>query len=120
MKARVKATGEIVEVKPTLIGGNYTWVGIDGCFHTFESLDFENLTEGLTDVKEKSLPKDEPDYWDKLKHQYAGMAMQGILSSDKILGILGIQKGKELDAMISDMSVKIATTLINRLKEDKS
>lgn len=63
--------------------------------------------------------KTKPDYWEKLKHQYAGMAMQGILSSDKMLGILGMQKGKELDDMIGDMSVKIATTLVNRLKEEE-
>lgn len=25
--------------------------------------------------------KDEPDYWTKLEHQYAGMAMQGILAN---------------------------------------
>lgn len=61
---------------------------------------------------------DEPDYWEKLKHQYAGMAMQGILSSDKMLGILGMQKGKELDDMIGNMSVKIATALVNRFKEE--
>lgn len=23
--------------------------------------------------------KDEPDYWTKLEHQYAGMAMQGVI-----------------------------------------
>lgn len=25
--------------------------------------------------------KDEPDYWTKLEHQYAGMAMQGMLAN---------------------------------------
>lgn len=73
------------------------------------------LTEDLYD----KYYNNEPDYWEKLKHQYAGMAMQGILSSDKILGILGMQKGKELDDMISDMSVKIAIALVNRLKEEQ-
>lgn len=121
MKARVKATGEIVEVEPTFVNGDkiYSWVSDNGYFYTNGSLDFESLTEKSTDVKEKSLPKDEPDYWEKLKHQYAGMAMQGILSSDKILGILGMQKGKELKDMIGDMSVKIATALVNRLKEEE-
>lgn len=97
MKARVKATGEIVEIIET---------------------DFAASNGMIYDEEDLIIPKDEPDYWEKLKHQYAGMAMQGILSGDKISGVLGMQKMKELDAMIGDMSVKIATTLVNRLKED--
>lgn len=103
MKARVKATGEIITIESDtmFIGKNYK-----GVVKPYYDSDIDII-------------KDEPDYWKKLKHQYAGMAMQGILSSDKMLGILGMQKGKELDDMIGDMSVKIATTLVNRLKEDK-
>lgn len=29
----------------------------------------------------KMAHKDEPDYWEKLKHQYAGMAMQGMIKT---------------------------------------
>ena len=29
----------------------------------------------------KMAHKDEPDYWEKLKHQYAGMAMQGMVKT---------------------------------------
>jgi hypothetical protein len=124
MKARVKATGEIIDVKRvTKYDSDFNRIvyykAENGFSHQEEHLDFKDLTQGKVDVKEKSLHKDKPDYWEELKHQYAGMAMQGILNSDKLLSILGIQKGKELDAMISDMSVKIATTLINRLKEEE-
>ena len=28
--------------------------------------------------------KDEPDYWTRLEHTYAGMAMQGILSNNEL------------------------------------
>ena len=71
MKARVKATGEIIEVGLNHIGCTPVYIDKDGVIYKgLYDLDF--------DVEEKSLPKDEPDYWEKLKHQYAGMAMQGI------------------------------------------
>ena len=116
MKARVKATGEIVEVEvwikhtadcqPICLykGGDF--------FYKEESLDFENLTEGLTDVKEKSLPKDEPDYWEKLKHQYAGMALQGLLGSRNHYNELTPNQ-------IASDSYKYATALIEKLKNKK-
>ena len=115
MKARVKATGEIIEVKPTLINGNYIWVGINGCFHTNESLDFLIFTEELSDVKEKSLPKDEPDYWEKLKHQYAGMAMQGMLANCNHQ----LWEREANSEGIAKQSYKIATALVNRFKEEE-
>lgn len=98
MKARVKETGDIIEL----------------CNMEFDEDGNEYYRDELELIDDF-----EPDYWEKLKHQYAGMAMQGILSSDKMLGILGMQKGKELDDMIGNMSVKIATALVNRLKEEE-
>ena len=69
MKARVKATGEIVEV------------------HTHDDADFQDrqgrfywehqLYFGTLD----DFDKDEPDYWTRLEHQYAGMAMQGMIAN---------------------------------------
>ena len=60
MKARVKATGEIVEV---VKDGPFYNV-IDGYERYYEhELDFQDLIS----------------YWDRLLHQYAGMAMHGIL-----------------------------------------
>jgi hypothetical protein len=68
MKARVKETGEIVEVHDC---SNDMYVEKFGevsgrLFHITE-LDFDNL--------------ESPDYWTRLEHQYAGMAMQGILAN---------------------------------------
>ena len=110
MKARVKATGEIVEVKPTLIGGNYTWVGIDGCFHTFESLDFENITEGKADVKEKSFPKDEPDYYTKLHHQATIDFMKSFLNN--------YDGTVDVEILLSN-AIKLADVLVKKLKNKK-
>ena len=76
MKARVKATGEIVDVQKIsdydshgkYIG--YYFQTINSPFKAFHNgdLDFEYLDR-------------EPDnYWEKLKHQYAGMAMQAYIT----------------------------------------
>lgn len=84
MKARVKATGEIIIVnKITSYGKDFEvlvhYKGKNGFSYKKEQLDFKDLTQGKVDVKEKSLPKDE--YWEKLKHQYAGMILSATYSS---------------------------------------
>lgn len=108
MKARVKATGEIVEV------------------HTHDDADFQDrqgrfywehqLYFGTLD----DFDKDEPDYWEKLKHQYAGMAMQGIMMNEKMQYDLFKAFGKDesLDITISDFAIDIANTLVEKLKEE--
>jgi hypothetical protein len=93
MKARVKATGEIVEIIDidfdTLFcnnGGHYTLENLDGI-------------------------ECDPDYWERLEHQYAGMALQGILANSAFD-----------DVSVADIaitSIKMATSLIKRLKEER-
>lgn len=112
MKARVKATGEIKEVELNHIGDTPVYTDEDGVIYKgLYDLDF--------DVEEKSLPKDEPDYWEKLKHQYAGMAMQGILSNNELLdnilrGVYPPDKPQHLANVINNY----ATALVDRLKEE--
>jgi hypothetical protein len=67
------------------------------------------------------LPKDEPDYWEKLKHQYAGMAMQGLLSNSAYLEnfMKYSVEGDSLARAVSTNAIDYATALVNRLKEDK-
>ena len=64
MKARIKATGEIVEV--TRIVDRYVMT------HHPHAITFEK-DELDFDIE------DDPDYWERLKHQYAGMAMQALI-----------------------------------------
>lgn len=100
MKARVKATGEVIEIS-------------EDCSRLYaENYDKSyNLNElEFLDVKEKSLSKDEPDYWEKLKHQYAGMALQGILSNPEQIALY------DIDCV--GQAVRMADLLINKLKED--
>ena len=90
MKARVKATGEIVEIAEysTIYAENY-----DTCFYPSE-LEFLDNSE---------------DYWTRLEHQYAGMAMQGLLQSPH----LNIMQEEPLVGMASS----IAHALVEKLKE---
>ena len=53
----------------------------------------------------------DPDYWTKLEHQYAGMAMQGILANSAF--------DEVSVADIAITSIKVATSLIKRLKEER-
>jgi len=116
MKARVKATGDIIDVKEvTKYDSNYNplvyYKAENGFSHQEEHLDFKDLTQGKVDVKEKSLPKDEPDYWEKLKHQYAGMALQGILSNPEQIALY------DIDCV--GLAVRTVDLLINKLKEEE-
>ena len=89
MKARVKWTGEPLRF----------------CLD-----DVEILPEGK-DIKESEVP----DYWEKLLHQYAGMAMQGLMSY--IEQVTPIKGCSYCDAIV-DFSVKVAHALVEKLKEE--
>ena len=92
MKARVKATGEVVEV--VLNGIFYDRTDNKDRYYHHE-LDFNDTT----------------DYWTRLEHQYAGMAMQGFISSKRGLNI-------ETDMYdIPYYSQMLAHALVEKLKE---
>ena len=63
MKARVISTGKIVEVKRDLGYLDHEYKTEEGERFASEELDFNG----------------EPDYWTRLEHKYAGMAMQGMI-----------------------------------------
>jgi hypothetical protein len=117
MKARVKATGEIIEVKEgTQIIFKDGSIGLgfrtdNGEILNDYQLDFKDVTQEKTDVKEKSLPKDEPDYWDKLHHQAIIATLQGILSNPEQIALC------DIDCV--EQAVRIANLLINKLKEEE-
>lgn len=85
MKARIKATGEIVEV--------------------YESeLMFLETTYNT------------PDYWTRLEHTYAGMAMQGMMSYIKQITP---KEGSSYCDDIVDISFNVAHALVEKMKEEK-
>ena len=105
MKARVKATG--VELEVHLVDKQARYIGSDGITYWEEDLDF-----GIDD-------KNNPDYWTKLEHQYAGMAMQGILGNQTYTKHLLETSTSAKDArdIIVDASYYLAHALVQKLKE---
>ena len=97
MKARVKATGEIVEVHTS---DNADYVDRNGKYYWEHELFFGSL-----DVSSY----DDPDYWTRLEHQYAGMAMQGICANPSY--------DEASYATMADVAIRAARALVQELKE---
>lgn len=93
MKARVKATGEIVEVFPYNKDG-FAYINEDG----------ETVYEAI------ELEVDEyiPDYWTRLEHTYAGMFMKSFL--DNFDGTTSME-------ILADDAIKLAHALVEKMKE---
>ena len=113
MKARVKLTGKIVDVVVKEIP-QYRFLGestgpieysitrfYDGeHYYRYDELDF--------DV--------EPfDYWTRLEHQYAGMAMQGLMS---ILPQIGGLEGRSRQTEVIDIATSVAHALVEKYKKE--
>lgn len=75
--------------------------------------DIDDIRYKLEDIHQNIM--EQPDYWEKLKHQYAGMAMQGMLSNCEFpaYSTEGYYKHN-----IANNALEYATALVNRLKED--
>ena len=106
MKARVKATGEIVDVdfdKDALANDYppYRTNEIPSRFFLAQQLEW-------IDIEKKA----DPDYWEKLKHQYAGMAMQAYITrhdDDRFY----------IDDLAND-AVNFASALVEKLKSENN
>lgn len=64
----------------------------------------------------KMAHRDDPDYWEKLKHQYAGMAMQGMISNE-YTHKLYLDNKNYPNGLLND-SIAIATALVEKLKNE--
>lgn len=104
IKARVKSTGDIFEVSDT------TTIYPEHYDKSYNITEVEFL-----DVKEKSFPKDE-DYWTRLEHQYAGMAMQGLMSY--IEQVTPTQGCSYCDEIVC-FSTAIAHALVEKYKKEE-
>ena len=106
MKARVKATGIVLGVYPShIIRDNVKeiiWYKTpQGACFTKDELEFIDTENNF-------------DYWTRLEHQYAGMAMQGILSNPSITEReLTTRKGIVEDAE------RLAHALVEMMKEER-
>ena len=123
MKARVKATGEIVEVEDcgsvfrhgALFHGYKDANGIKYLPNEIElQMDFD-YWEACQDET-----PDSPDYWTRLEYQYAGMAMQGMLSNaigfDEVRKEAAANGIDNLIVLIAGAATDYATALVEKLK----
>ena len=105
MKARVKATGEIVDAVMTqrvTHTGEQVYMTNDGFLIEESRLDFN--------------VDDTPDYWTRLEHQYAGMAMQGILTNP--IGFENIRvRGTNIQIETALLASEFAHALVEKMKE---
>ena len=65
--------------------------------------------------------KNEPDYWEKLRHQAAISAMQGIWNNPTLLEKL-IERAEDKEDVylnIAEKSIACATAFVKKLKEEK-
>lgn len=121
MKARVKATGETIEVMQVYEKGESFYVRLDMLSTTevryhISELEFEGFeTEGkfaetcLNGIKQGV--DYNPDYWTRLEHQAAIAAMQGILSNHNLYGSV-IQM-----TQVSRVAIDYAQELVEKIKE---
>ena len=126
MKARVKATGEIVEVEFVntyrLNDGSFVEVFRDLntdtlCFGRDLDFDIEGkFAENCLNGIKQNIVHD-PDYWTRLEHQYAGMAMQGILSNAHI-AFRDIKVDTVTDVYVDNI-IKIARALVEKYKKEE-
>lgn len=102
MKARVKATGEIVEIVGEGIQNSNMVMSAHGEWFTKDELDIVPL----------SWKPFEPTYWQKLEHQAAIAAMQGMLASREHYGLLTPNQ-------IASDAYKYAHTLVEKYKKEE-
>ena len=119
MKARVKATGDIVDA-------TYWHTAGDGVkYYAIDKSDYTMMEDELDFDFSYT-----PDYWDKLLHQYAGMAMQGMAKraynaycdhcacyEDMVFEDAEALLKDHAEAL-SDVCVKFATALVEKLKNE--
>ena len=103
MKARVKATGEIVDGSAMV---------------SFQGDDFYlDELEIIQDEPDKTLYDELDDvYWANMEHQYAGMAMQGLMSN---IEQITPKEGRSFCDEIVGISFKVAHALVEKMKEER-
>lgn len=113
MKARVKASGLIIDAVPF----NVTYEN-GRCIRGYLDIKTDiQYAENEIDFINMEM-QDEPDYWEKLHHQVSISAMQGILSNPDIK--LDFEENEEACVQaVARVSIKLATALVNKLKEEE-
>ena len=104
MKARVKSTGELLEVRHKNTGTEYSYV-----------CDMQGECGTMWKESQLEFLDDDPDYWTRLEHQYAGMAIQGILSNANH----ALWDRKNNAEVIAKSASAIAHALVEKYKKEE-
>lgn len=59
------------------------------------------------------------DYWTRLEHQYAGMAMQGILSNSEYLRSLTEHDNYRMHEVVPRIAAGLSHALVEKMKEER-
>lgn len=129
MKARVKATGETIEIMQVYEKGESFYVRLDMLdttevrYHISE-LEFEGFeTEGkfaetcLNGIKQGV--DYIPDYWERIKHQAMIAAMQAIITNP--IGFEHVRasnQGRCISEDVADIAKGYAADLVSKMKEE--
>ena len=105
MKARVKGTTDIIEVE-------FNKDALNACYPPYHDKEHNMYYQPEQLEWVDNEVNAEPDYWTKLKHQYAGMAMQGILSNERCL--------EESADKIAEVAICYAKELVKGLRIERS
>jgi hypothetical protein len=116
MKARIKATGKIVDVREeydlrgSMVQVFYSNEENPQEFYEKEDIDFNIEYAGDSDYW--------TDYWTRIEHQAAIAAMQGILMNP--IGFENLRaRGKNLQTETAQLASEFAYALVEKLKESK-
>ncbi len=109
MKARVKATGSIIEVVPYSGFDDYDYYEPETKLPWYKSeLEFDLTNYGS-----------DPDYWTRLEHQAAIAAMQGMLSDDVMMRNLFDCRRETIFKILTNHAIEYAHALVEKLKEEE-
>ena len=108
MKARIKSTEEIVEVLPYAKNLYLELSDKSSRLFRYDEVDNPNDSESY-------------DYWIKLEHQYAGMAMQGMLNNSLLItSLLKVNKSHEdIVDEVTSTAIRYAHALVEKMKEER-
>ena len=112
MQARVKATGEIVEIVGEGIQNSNMVMAAHGEWFTKDELDIVPL----------SWKPFEPTYWQKLEHQAAIAAMQGMLNNSYLAGEFRKDPNNGIEDMskiVTKAAAVYARALVEKMKQER-
>lgn len=112
MKARVIATGKIVEVKEEYDLRE----AIPQVFYSNEEDPYEVYEKEELDFNVNDNMNPTIDYWTRLEHQAAIAAMQGLMS---YVGQITPKKGRSFCDEIVDISFKVAQALVEKYRKEE-